>query len=331
MIPQFLHIGYSKAASTWLQDLLGSHPGFYLVSQSYFFHPDNPAGSAAIGDYEKLFAGKKEHQVGIESDEHYIMPFHHPVLRCAATNLSSVQEVARSIAAMLPSIKIIVIVRNQIDMLISRYLQYVLQGGTKSPFDFYDHLVFRNGAWLAYADYRYHRVFELLTGVFGSGNVCMLFQEELKHDPAAFCRTLAEFTGISLAPPKAQTAHRARNAGASYMSISLLRGINKLYIKEVETRSCRAHTRLPYATWFYLTRVLRRLDNILVKNKGRERILTGPQRRMIKSIFAKDNAGLARRFGKPLDAMGYRQHTHSFRQPAAAIQRSLVNADCCGN
>ncbi len=72
----------------------------------------------------------------IVSDEHIVPPLFHPVLRAAATTLESIAEVSRRIRYVQPHAKIIFIVRNQIDLIVSRYSEYIL-GGRKGDFSFF--------------------------------------------------------------------------------------------------------------------------------------------------------------------------------------------------
>lgn len=49
--------------------------------------------------------------------------------KAASTNLEVVEKIARRRKIHLPEVKIIITTRNKVDILLSRYIQYILQGG----------------------------------------------------------------------------------------------------------------------------------------------------------------------------------------------------------
>jgi hypothetical protein len=86
--PDALHVGFSKCASTFLQNFFQGHPGIFLVNQSHFFAPFE-TGNYDRGEkgYLDLFSDAQPDQVKLESDEHICLPLFHPVLAAAATTL----------------------------------------------------------------------------------------------------------------------------------------------------------------------------------------------------------------------------------------------------
>ncbi len=49
--------------------------------------------------------------------------------KAASINLEVVEKMARRRKIHLPEVKIIITIRNKVDILLSRYIQYILQGG----------------------------------------------------------------------------------------------------------------------------------------------------------------------------------------------------------
>ncbi len=304
ILPDYLHIGYSKAASTWLQGLLRNEEDVFLVYKSDFFFPLNSGGyEKGLEYYSSFFKDAGNSKIKIESHEHIILPFHHPQLKCASTNLEVVETAAKRIKNNLPGIKIILIIRNQADMLLSRYTQYILQGGKLSASEFLNRLAFENDNYLEYVDYRYSKVIRLLFDVFGEPNVLVLFQEELNRRPEKFLDSLSRFFNHTFA--YSPGGMKRKNPAPSFRGVKLLRLVNKLLVKEVETIESRTKTRGPWLIWFLLTRTVRYLDRFLVKKKNKKRLFTPGEIQKIKDIFKEDNKTLAGMFDQPVLEYGY--------------------------
>ncbi len=302
-LPDFIHAGYSKAASTWLQNLLRSREDIFFVYKTGFFLTlDSPEYEKGIEHYSRFFRGSSGYKVVIESQEHILLPGVHPELKCSTTNLNSVKSVLERIRKSLPGIRIIVIVRNQTDMLISRYLQYVLQGGSMRASEFMGRLALENNNYLEYADYRYSQVISIMHELFGEKNTLVLFHEELKHDPGKFIETLSSFLNCDLS---GVDAGRKKNIGASPMGIELIRKLNTILVAEKETYESRTATRCPWFLWKATAYGIKTIDNIFSGNKSKTLLLSEREKKQIREIYKADNCRLANMFDKPLKNFGY--------------------------
>ncbi|MEM9023440.1 MAG: sulfotransferase domain-containing protein, partial [Bacteroidota bacterium] len=219
----------------------------------------------------------------------------------AVTNLELVRQIAERIQANLPNVKLVVIIRNQEDMLISRYLQYVLQGGTFTPEAFYAAL--GENDFRAYADYRYGKVIEVLWDVFGRDRVLVLMQEELKQGADQLLQRLGDFMGHRFTQPEA--SGRKKNVGASYKGVRWIRTVNRWWVREVETTHAPTQTKVPHALWWGLTVALRKLDNWLVRQKEKARLMSPADRQRLRAAFAEDNRHLEQLLGRPVKPLGY--------------------------
>ena len=81
-------------------------------------------------------------------------------------------------------------------MIISRYLQYVVQGGWLEPL-FFDKLIMGEN-YKKFADYRYYDPISILNEIFGEDNVCFLLQEEIVTEPSYVQNNLKAFMGTDL-------------------------------------------------------------------------------------------------------------------------------------
>jgi hypothetical protein len=304
-LPNYLHIGYSKAASTWLQEFFRTQKGIFLVYKSYFFFPlESEAFQKGMQYYSEFFKDISGEKIIIESHEHIILPFHHPELKCASTNLEVVEKIARRIKKHLPDVKIIITIRNQVDILLSRYTQYIIQGGTLDASTFLNKLVLDSDNYLKYMDYRYSKVIKKFYEIFGKSSVLVLFQEVLKNKPEEFLESLSSFLNykFSYSP---RNLRRGKNVSPSYWGIKLLRLINRVLVKEVETIGSKTFTKGPYFIWYFFTRAVRVLDHWLIKSKKKRKLFSKEEIESIKELFAKDNKNLSKLLNMPLFEYGY--------------------------
>jgi hypothetical protein len=249
-----------------------------------------------------FFKGAGSYKIRIESHEHIILPFHHPQFKCASTNLEAVETIARRIKNILPGIKIVIITRNQTDILLSRYTQYILQGGKSGPSEFLNKLVFHDDNYLKYMDYRNAKVIQLLYDILGKSHVLVLFTEELQNQPGKFLESLSTFFNhaFSYSPKEMK-----KNVAPSSRGVKVLRFFNRILVKEVETIESKTRTRVPWIAWYALVKAVRWLDRFPGKKKNKRTIFTPGEIQKVRNIFAEDNKKLSRLFDKPLLEYGY--------------------------
>jgi hypothetical protein len=304
ILPNFLHIGYSKAASTWLQRLLKLQENiFFVYKTNYFFPLESINYKKGIDWYSSKFKGADGYPVIIESQEHIILPGIHPVLKCATTNIDSVKKIGDKIKLNLPKIKIILIIRNQVDMLISRYSQFILQGGTLSASDFLNALVFDTDNYKLYADYRYAKIISLLYDIFGRQNVLVLFQEELKRNPARFIETLSDFFNVNIVYNPEKISRK--NIAPSRFGLKIIKKLNHLLVKEIETIESKTKTIGPWILWAGLIKIVRSCDRILIKNRNKREFISELELQSIINVYSDDNRKLGKLVSKPVSEYGY--------------------------
>lgn len=304
-LPNYLQIGYSKAASTWLQNILRKEKAIFFVYKTYFFYPLSSKNyNKGVEWYAKHFKDASSFKIIIESQEHIILPYIHPELKCASTSLKGVEKISKRIKDNLPDIKIIVTIRNQVDMLLSRYTQYVLQGGTLDASTFFSKLVFTSDCWLHYVDYRYAKIINILYDVFGKSNVLILFHEELKFSREEFLNDLSLFFEYEFSTSY-QSEGKSANVAPSYWGVQLIRFLNKVFVKNIETLESKTQTRGPYLLWLVLNKIIRFIDNTLMRNKQKHKLLKEDELERIRQIFSEDNKDLAKMFNKPITEYGY--------------------------
>jgi hypothetical protein len=305
--PDALHIGFSKCASTFLQALFEQHPSIFLVNQSHYFSPFEyskyPDGQQ---DYLRLFRGAAAGQLRLESDEHIVMPLFHPVLDSAATTLDSVIEVCRRIKSVAPQARIILVIRNQADLIVSRYSEYILGGGKDDFETFLNEFLSCSEDGLNYFQNYYARILDILETEFSPGRVLIILQEELAIDEPGTLEKLSNFLEIPVQRPE-RRGMVARRVGLSALGIKIVRNFNRLLVKRQKMSFREAEVRIPFLMYKVLQRALRIADFYLPRSlKGdKNAVLTDVARQRIAAEFAADNADLARKLGRDIARLGY--------------------------
>ncbi|MBA3562419.1 MAG: sulfotransferase [Gammaproteobacteria bacterium] len=306
-LPDALHVGFSKCASTFLQSFFNEHPSVFLVNQSHFFSPfEYRHYDSGKEVYSALFRDAEPEKVKIESDEHIVLPLFHPVLRAAATTLASVKEVSGKIRDIQPNAKIIIVIRNQVDLIASRYSEYILGGG-KSDFDLFvkEYLRCSRDGVNYYQNY-YSQIIDIFNNDFLPNRVLVLLQEELAHDEAKILRQLCGFLNIGVPQPH-RRGLRSRRVGLSDLGIKVVRSFNNAVIERQEQSYTKAVAKIPYPFYKASLRAMRLVDYYLPKSvKGdKNKVLTADIVERIRGEFREDNTRLAELLGKDLASLGY--------------------------
>jgi hypothetical protein len=124
--PQVLHIGFSKCASSYLRALFRAQPSIHMVFKSGFFTP-LVSGAMTFAQYQSLFRNEDD-ILNVESDEHLTLPGVHPHLGVRSTTLREFEAVVDKIKEYTPDVKIMMVVRNQASLIVSRYSEFLIGG-----------------------------------------------------------------------------------------------------------------------------------------------------------------------------------------------------------
>ena len=172
-----VHVGYHKAASTWLQESVfcASDGAFapiadiaasidLLVRPHALEWSAEPVRTRLDGARAGAGAGAR---IPVLSNEEFSGNPH-------AGGFGSV-EIAHRLAEVLPDARILVVVRRQPDAIVSTYKQFIRRGGTLSPRQYFDPDIshfrfrrFRPGHW------EYDRLVSLYQRLFGEARVRVL-------------------------------------------------------------------------------------------------------------------------------------------------------------
>ncbi|MFM1823627.1 MAG: hypothetical protein RI967_1893 [Planctomycetota bacterium] len=227
-----IHIGYHKAASTWLQRTLfaPSSERFAPVlgleaTLDRFVRPhalEWRAGGAILELAAAVEAARARGRTPVLSCEELSGNPH-------AGGMASA-EIAARLARVAPAARILVVVRRQPDAIASTYRQFVRRGGTLSARRY---LAERRGHFRMpgfRADHwRYDLLVERYRALFGGARVKVLPFEALAADPARFAAEIAAFAGTA---PPATLSPLVENRGSSALATAILRRTNRLFMRD---------------------------------------------------------------------------------------------------
>jgi len=150
--------------------------------------------------------------------------------------------------------KIIISIRNQVKLIDSVYKQYIQQGGVAKVNTFFDphYRLFHYG----YCDYL--PLIKYYQEIFGTENVMVFLQEDLKKEQDTVYQQLCQFMQVTMGDlPKPKKT----NVSLSRLSINLLRILNRftynyyspshLISKGISTWNIRGYLQYKFDPWFF--------------------------------------------------------------------------------
>lgn len=298
-----LHIGYHKTGTTWLQKRV---------------FPDEGAGFSFVGDpravltafflvdpfdFDPETARKRFRRKIGEAEERGLVPVisHERLSGSPYAGGHDGRVVADRLAAAFPGARVLVAIREQTDVILSIYKQYLAWGGAASLEQFLTPPpginrmpVFR------YAFYEYHRLISHYHGLFGAENVLVLPYELLLASPGDFLGRIGAFVGTSVVVPERERD----NVSLSALSLALKRRANRLLVRDAlnpappferegaNRRLFKAGRRLDERVPVWLLKAQERRWRQLVEDKVGDR-------------YAGSNALTAKLTGLDLESLGY--------------------------
>ena len=316
-VPILIHIGYAKAASTWIQThLLGNENlgfGPLLSKSKVNLMLARPAPlEFDVGACRRFFRRylKRTNPNG-----------NLPVISSETLSGSSrygnreQKEFADRIAGVFPKARILIILREQNSMLLAQYHQYLRRGGAWSLDHFLrprinDLIVTPYFHWERFT---YHKPVSYYRQVFGANNVLVLPVEMLWQSPGDFLDRILGFNGIAMDDSMINTEvanlpiEDRKNPSNSSLVMSCRRPFNALFGQRTSfnPQSIFPIRRSKKIANFWSDRIDRRLpDSFKVKHRKKaEAIVAGE----VGDYFAESNRMTSELIGLDLGQYGYRQ------------------------
>lgn len=173
------HIGFHKTGTTWFQ--------------IYYYPYVKNANFIDVIQTKDLFINKKAFDKVIINKSN--LDDNKPVIYCheeltgnihtGGMNSYITKEMAYRIKSVCPDSKIVIFIRNQIDMIASCYNQYIQEGGTYGVDRYLYHKDF-NRIWRAplfsFDHFNYYNIINLYSSLFGDENIFIFLFEEFDKD-----------------------------------------------------------------------------------------------------------------------------------------------------
>jgi hypothetical protein len=200
-----IHIGYHKTGSSWLQKYLFSTKagvGFTTFSKG----PDGPINRLIVSpnplDFDPAAARRRFRRLIREARDAGLVPIvsserlsGHPL-----TGGHDSKELAERLAAVFPDGRLLIVIREQREMVLSSYRQYVKAGGAWSLRKFLHPPVDTRVRTPLFdpSHFAYDRLIRTYQQLFGDDRVLVLPYELLRTEPQLFVGSIAEFAGVDL-------------------------------------------------------------------------------------------------------------------------------------
>lgn len=302
-IPSVLHIGFSKCASTYIRALFRANAKVELVFKSGFFTPFL-SQEMSFAEYQSLFV--RDGAITIESDEHLTLPGIHPDLGVRTTNLEEFEAVADKVRAFLPNVRILMVIRNQASLIVSRYSEYLIGGGSLQFEEFASSLMGNEGGPNRYYQNYYFRLIQLLEQRFPKANLLVLVQEAMREHSDQMATRISQFVAMEDTNdlPKGL---RSERRSLSHLGMKTLRNLNRYMVVRPSHGGTAPVTRVPLAIFTNVVRLVRAIDFHLLRHvsPASSKVLTELRRRSILRHFEEDNLSLQAYFGVDLQRFGY--------------------------
>jgi hypothetical protein len=222
----FIHIGYHKTATTWMQRLLfvPAHGYYPLANHDQIFaHITRPHGLRFDPAPMRQIIAE-----GLAKVPKTGVPVLSSELLCGNPFFGGRESdvFAERLKVIAPNARILISIRAQLQILPSIYMQYLSRGGTMSCKQFFEAQPMRGYSTFDSGHFEYDHLVAHYQSLFGAENVHVLTQESIKADMAAAATQLAKFSGNVDFHGLVPEAHQIRMASYPEHAAPFLRRAN---------------------------------------------------------------------------------------------------------
>ena len=326
-LPGTIHLGFAKCGSTFLRACFRKHPDVHLVFKSNYFAPfDQCHFEDGDVSYDSYFEKERDRTFQIESDEHLLMPHFHPELGVRGITEQSTSIVCDRIVQVVPEAKLVLVIRNQLDMMLSTYSQYLLGGGTLNLEDFANRMINCQVNRENYFSFYYDRIIDDLQARF-PGKVHLTLFEDLARDSQAEVEKLGEFLGLR--PLTSNASFKDKRVGLSALGMKMVRALNQSIVWGSQRGTYQPKKCIPEKTYKFICNGIRVLEHYSVGLQyfDKRRLATPSLQQRFLDLFGESNSRLSKMLGRDLTASGYqvadyREKVFAGSDPAVRYQAS---------
>lgn len=309
-INPLIHIGYPKAASSFLQQVLFNNEsfGFYKIF-------DVPSVEALeqfslINGFE--FSVSKCNQVFraeiIKAVKKSLIPVlsHERLSYDHNLHQYNTKEIANRIYQTFPNALILIVIREQTQMICSLYREYIRNGGTLTIKQFLGDNLQRKG-WRKFFELdilEYYYLINYYQKQFGKENILVVPYEFLEKNPEIFFQRILSFVKINNSPILQELnkiSHTKVRVGFKLMALSLQRQLNFFCHPPI-------YGEKPSSRWQLVTKIIPKVDSLcpmIINNKIEENVKNFIVER-VGNYYTHSNKITGELIGVDLKSLGYK-------------------------
>lgn len=279
------HIGYHKTATTWFQKR------FYPLLKNY-----NQVDRGKIRDFffENNFQDFSSKKNQIFCDEELSGNIHN------GAYLGLLSENVATKISKFKNPKVIIFIRNQYDIIVSSYLQYIKEGGNYSFSRYIEHKEFQRSnrsSLFSFKHFDYKNLIHKYQSLIGKENVYIYLFEDFITDQELFISKFVKDHNLEIDLNKVD--FKKNNNSYSYVSLFFARIINSFSRKNVLYKYYIIH--LPFV-YEYAREILRRIKIFPVRSRS---FLNDEYRQIINKKYSDSNKSIAKEYNLDLDKYNY--------------------------
>jgi hypothetical protein len=298
-----IHIGYHKTATTWLQRNLwnNSECGFQVYLNRKEFKENFIRKHSLDFDaeeFKKHYEDKtldQSNTIEVISDERLSGSPH--------TGGHDSKEMADRLYASFPEAKILIVIREQTDMIASSYFQYLKAGGASSLEDYMNPpLKARAVPMFDLGYFDYSKLINYYQNLFGNERVLVLLYEEFRDAPKSFCSKIYKFLDLK-ENLEGLDFRKVVNKKLSLIFAFFIRHINKFFTKtRLNPIAIEANfmTKIFTSLSFFIDRFIPDKVHKKLEKAFREKI-----KKKITGLYTESNQKLNSKLGLEMEKYGY--------------------------
>lgn len=317
----FLHIGYHKTATTYLQDVVFNQiPGVTYLGRRWinselrdffeeykFTHDLNFSPKTYRAKFDDILEHSIDHSLSLinaDSKTEKILISHESLHSGAEWFGVEIISRAERLKSVFPSAKIIIGIRNQVDYIESNYKEYIFLGGRLSlKYLLYESFAFRYGL---FTKLQYDKVISLYMDLFGRDSVYVYLHEDLKNNFDMAIQGIVSFIDADL---DVDLSSKSINRGLGAFSLELLRIVNNLvaydFNEQYQNRFLR-NSNLREKYRFKFANLLKKIEALLLKDtRPKRRLISKSDINYINDYFKDSNKSLADLLSRDIANLGY--------------------------
>ena len=310
-IELFIHVGYPKTATTWMQNhVYRDEPSLLQIGDKYKLSDWGLHLVAAHDlDFDPEFVVQHVLKIVAQCNQRKVVISWEHLLGDSAFNSDGLVRIANRLKACFPNAKIIFYIREQLSLIRSLYAQYVQEGGTWKLEDFLSlDYPYRVGFNPVYLDY--FKVASLYCDLFGRSNVYVQTYELLKQTPENEIERLFRWMQVVSDRPFSALSTEHKNVSLSRQTLALLRLINYVIPSRFNSLGPKRFTRQPRSR-FYIRKYLQEyIDPYIIRRifTSSNLHMKSESQQVMSAQFAKSNTLMQSQFNLPLAEQGYPLH-----------------------